>query len=335
MAQLRQRSRDLNALVARASDHLSMDPAFLEKDFWVMEVLRAATTPIAAVDSQKGTHPVRAIFKGGTSLSRAYGLIERFSEDVDLLVAFPDGVELSTNARDKVLKSIRDRVAQHLDLSGDRVVQVFSRRGEKQYVSYIYPRSRRGAVGTIKEGVLLEAGVRGGDYPTTTFPLRSLIANYAVNELGGSADDWEEFAELTVEVLGAERTLLEKVALLHDCTARFPAEKATDKLNKAGRHVYDVHRLLADGGVRTKVRELGPAGVAALWADIDQHSDADGFSYTPRPAGGFSESPLLDMSAECREVLADGYTAAMALVYGEKPSLDECLDTIRTHAGLI
>ncbi|WP_280344964.1 nucleotidyl transferase AbiEii/AbiGii toxin family protein [Nocardia neocaledoniensis] len=60
----------------------------LDKDFWATEVLRAATFPVE-VTGETDSGLLTVIFKGGTSISRVYGLIERFSEDIDRLVVFP------------------------------------------------------------------------------------------------------------------------------------------------------------------------------------------------------------------------------------------------------
>lgn len=90
MSLLRDEPDSLDALVAATGDSLRIDPAFVEKDFWVIEVLRAATSPVQVTARDGNSYDVETVFKGGTSLSRAYGLIERFSEDVDLLVSFPD-----------------------------------------------------------------------------------------------------------------------------------------------------------------------------------------------------------------------------------------------------
>jgi hypothetical protein len=82
---------DLGALLGQAADALNRPYAFLEKDFWAMEVLRVAARdrPIALRDGTTGT--VRTVFKGGTSLSRVYGLIDRFSGE-SLFSKLPPGV---------------------------------------------------------------------------------------------------------------------------------------------------------------------------------------------------------------------------------------------------
>ncbi|BBX97804.1 nucleotidyl transferase AbiEii/AbiGii toxin family protein [Mycobacterium lacus] len=135
-----------------------------------------------------------------------------------------------------------------------------------------------------------------------------------------------------MEVLAPERTLLEKLALLHDSAARSHDEKALERLVRGGRHLYDIQRLLNSEQVIAALDEIGAEGIARLSADIDKHSADAGFSHTPRPVGGYGESPLLDPLSSCRPALVRGYAQAMALVYGYRPSFDECIETIRAHS---
>lgn len=134
MARLRDDGDSLNALIASTADPLGIDAASVEKDFWVIEALRAATMPVDVIDKVRRSHAVTDLQRRA-SLSRVYSLIDRFSEDVDLLVAFPD-TDLSIGARDRVLKTIRDAVAAHLDVEGSAVA---STTGVKRNVRYPYP----------------------------------------------------------------------------------------------------------------------------------------------------------------------------------------------------
>jgi hypothetical protein len=168
MALLRNHKDDLAALTAAAAAALGIDPAFVEKDFWVIEVLRAAAAPVQVTTKDGRSYEVQVIFKGGTSLSRVFELIERFSEDVDLLISFPDR-ETSIGARDKVLKQIRDAVAAHLGTAGEPAGVTT---GVKRNIRYPYP-GRYGS-GDVTEGVLLEMGSRGGAFPTQQHYLRSI-----------------------------------------------------------------------------------------------------------------------------------------------------------------
>ena len=179
----------------------------------------------------------------------------------------------------------------------------------------------------MTQGILLEMGSRGGAHPTTQHNLRSLIADHAINNLGEDEHVWDEFEAVTVSVLAPERTLLEKLALLHDAASRYPDEEARLRLLKGGRHLYDVHRLFSSEDVLTALRTHGQDGVAALWADIDDHSRDAGFNFTPVPVNGFASSPLLDAAASCQAVARVGYASAMELVYGTQPSFDACMET--------
>jgi hypothetical protein len=76
---------------------LRVSAAIVEKDFWVTEVLRVLAAGASHDAPNDRTYPVtvRAVFKGGTSLSKAYRLIDRFSEDIDVFLdvtAMPDSL---------------------------------------------------------------------------------------------------------------------------------------------------------------------------------------------------------------------------------------------------
>ncbi|WP_063043772.1 nucleotidyl transferase AbiEii/AbiGii toxin family protein [Nocardia pseudovaccinii] len=333
---LREHPDELAALIASAAQQLGLDQSYLEKDFWAMEVLRACTFPVE-VTGQAGNGTVTVIFKGGTSLSRAYDLIERFSEDIDLLVAFPDvGAGLGT--KDKVLKGLRDAVTAHLGLPEEAIVPKEVTTGVKRNVSYLYPAQATAspaAADAIKEGVLLEMGTRGGTFPTRRHEIRSLVADFAIKHFGDTADTWAEFNQFTVEVLAPERTLFEKLAALHDGVSRAPEEKALAALQRNARHLYDIHCLLSDAQVLAALNALGTDGIAQLCADVDEHSAAAGFSHTPRPAGGFAVSPLVADEHPGRPALEVGYQRAMQLVYGAQPSMLDCLESIRANARIL
>lgn len=276
----------LAGLVQSTAEHLEIDRSFVEKDFWVTELLRAVADGDSVTDTAGSEQPVTAIFKGGTSLSRVFGIIERFSEDVDILLVFPGNT--SANARDKALKRLAERAREHLGIAFDMVKVQESTRGVKRNLQYPYP--RRHPSQHVREYLLLEMGSRGGPNPHETHTMRSMVAEYAESQLGEGSDTWAEFAPVKVQVLGPERTLLEKLALLHDLAARFPDATAEQGMRRAGRHYYDIHCLLESHRVRASLTELGPVGVAAIVNDINTRSAEAGWSYSLRPDDGFAGS---------------------------------------------
>jgi Nucleotidyl transferase AbiEii toxin, Type IV TA system len=98
---------DFEQAILRAEEHFrarGLRAAVIEKDYYVMEALRVVAT----------TAQGRVMFKGGTSLSKGWNLIQRFSEDVDIFLdpaAFNPA--LGTNAIDRELKRVRNVIAKH------------------------------------------------------------------------------------------------------------------------------------------------------------------------------------------------------------------------------
>jgi hypothetical protein len=164
-----------------------------------------------------------------------------------------------------------------------------------------------------------------------------MVAEYAEDVLGEVATTWEEFAPVTIEVLAPERTLLEKCALLHNLGVRFGRQDpaAVDHMGRAGRHYYDLARLLTDDDVRAALAALGPEGVARIAKDIDDHSAHAGWQSVPRPAGGYGDSPAFDPSAACQQAARGSFRIAMGMVYADTPTFEECLDIIRTYTQLL
>jgi hypothetical protein len=99
------------ALIGATAAVRDLDPSLIEKDYWAVEALRAVHGGFDVTVGEKTVH-VQPIFKGGTSLSKAFGLIERFSEDIDLLVPVPaaDPKDYSTKARSSLMKAATETV---------------------------------------------------------------------------------------------------------------------------------------------------------------------------------------------------------------------------------
>lgn len=74
------------------SIELGIDPSFIEKDWYAVQLL-------VLLSDLQSTRDVKKVFSGGTSLSKGYGLIKRFSEDLDFILTLPEGVSLSKGQR--------------------------------------------------------------------------------------------------------------------------------------------------------------------------------------------------------------------------------------------
>ena len=223
---------------------------------------------------------------------------------------------MTNTARHSILKRVDTDVTAHLGLAATDLAVTRSTTGVKRYTTYTYPTDTTD--GDIKEGVLLELGSRGGAQPASQYPYRSLVAEHALT-FGEDENTWEEFTPFNVWVLAPERTLLEKIAAVHDAATRID----TESLLKHGRHFYDIYQLLNNDRVHDAPQRLGPDGIVALVEDINTHSEAAGFSWSPRPEAGYADSPAFDLKHSAAETIATGYRSAQNLIHGAPVALDE------------
>jgi hypothetical protein len=300
------------ALAATVAEHVGVPADHVEKDFWVTEVLRGVVG--AATDAG-----VEVVFKGGTSLSKAFALIRRFSEDVDVLVVLPPAD--SKRACDRHLKALVGGAEAATGLTSVTVAGATSA-GTKRGARFHYRPSGLSGSG-LSDGVFLELGSRGGGLPSTRTSVSSLLAIHAAAQLAA----FPEAQPVEVRVMAPWRTLVEKLVLLH--TAHQAVEPAI--AIKGARHYYDIHQLLARPEITAGIHEHG---IALLARDVCTYSAAAAMPAAYRPTGGFAESPAFTDSPYLGAVRAAYQSQVVAqLVWpGElAPTFDDCLAAIQRH----
>ncbi|MEO7667452.1 MAG: nucleotidyl transferase AbiEii/AbiGii toxin family protein [Dehalococcoidia bacterium] len=311
---LRDSSSDLYVLCSAVSAKTGMPLAHVEKDYWVVELLRSVARPVDGG---------RVVFKGGTSLSKAFGLIHRFSEDVDILLVPQKGA--GRGKSDGMLKGIAARAG--IDMGLDPILET-STKGVKRYIRYEYAAAFTSD--NVTQGVKLEMGVRGGPEPAAPHEIRSYVAEHAIDH-GEPDNAYDEFAPVVIDVLDPARTLVEKAALLHDLASRWPetAEYIADK----GRHFYDIYCLLGDAGVQKTLAEADFTSRVA--ADRLQVSRAFGLPATERPTEGFAVSPAFDPHHTSGGAFETAYRSALSLVWGERPDHSDVLRRVAEYSELL
>lgn len=273
-------------------------------------MLRSATAPLDGV--------IHFVFKGGTSPSKAHGIIERFSEDVDLLVVS----ERTGKPLKRLLRGVADRTSDALHLDHDREAE------GQGFLNARYEYPARRQLLFLTSGVLLEMGSRGGPSPNEQLPVRSLMAGVAEKVDQALAREFADLSPFDTTVLAPERTLAEKLAFLHHRSSINDA----DSLRRGARHLYDVALLLRSDRVKDALRR---GEIVDLMIDIDARSDAAKWSYTPRPEGGFAASPAFGSDPVMTDALRGGYDTLTSLVWGTLPTFDEAIDVVRSSRVLI
>lgn len=206
-------------LVLRTSEYLGVKAEIVEKDYFVTLFLKR----IAAVMPD-------IVFKGGTSLSKCYHIIKRFSEDIDLNL---QSEKKPSESKRKQLKTNITQIISELEFELTNADAIKSRRDYNRYI-IDYPSSLSASY--LKEQLIVETAIYQRAYPTKVMSADSLIYQY-LHENGYDAFikqyDLEPF---TLNVQTAERTLLDKLFALADYYL-------LNSTTEHSRHIYDIYKL--------------------------------------------------------------------------------------------
>ena len=315
------------ALCEEAGQLLGLDASSVEKDFWVCWMLRE----LFALPGI-GQH---LTFKGGTSLSKGWRLIERFSEDIDVVIdrtflgfggdrspekaaSNKQRMQRLEDLRTACRRDIRETLAPALAARIGRVLSANSWRVEDdpddadgQTLLFTYPAGVRGG-GYVRPVVKIELGARSDTDPSATPQIVPYIAEALPDHLGDS--------KFEVRTLAPERTFLEKVSLLHEETFRAGGEGPPARLS---RHYYDLWCLIRAG---IADRALADSG---LFARVVAHRKI--FFRRSREAQESLRPGSLRLlpSEERRRAWKQDYDAMRdTMFFGEAPEFDQILSVV-------
>lgn len=210
------------------ADIMNIDPVLIEKDYWVTYALNTIFNHEIGKD---------IVFKGGTSLSKCFGMVERFSEDIDLIVLRKE------NETDSKLKSKLKAISKRIDLilPEIEIENISKKMGMNRKTAHTYEKIFKGNFGQIRDVIILESTWLGHHEPFTFKAVQSFIGQMMLK------NDQAEYAiqyglmPFEVRVLEPIRTLCEKIMSL----VRFSyTQDPIDDLKQKIRHTYDLHQLL-------------------------------------------------------------------------------------------
>lgn len=285
-------------------------PIYVEKDYWVTYVLHLIFHDAIGTET---------IFKGGTALSKCFGLIERFSEDIDLVVLKRDG-EGGNQLKNK-LKRITNLVSTKLTEVDEEGIT--HKVGMLRKIAYSYPKTFTGRFGQVRENIIVEATWLGRYEPYHTTPISSYI--FTMMEAAGQHQIAEEYDLLPfeVQVLHVNRTICEKIMSL--VRFSYGEDPITDLQNKI-RHTYDLHQLLKVSDINNFFESAAFEEMLSIVGQDDVASFRNNNEWLvnhPKDAKIFSET-----EATWKE-LENTYTNDFVnLVYGKLPTSEEVLGSL-------
>ena len=299
------------AILATAQ-RLQMAEIYVEKDYWVTAAL------YQIFHSNVGPFTV---FKGGTALSKAHRLIERFSEDLDLVViAKPHD---SSNQLKSKLKAITSAVAELLPEV--EIVGITNKKGMIRKTAHGYEKmGLSGIYGQISETIILEATWLGTSEPHIPLPICSYITEMMVATGQEKLVQQYTLVPFTVQVLSKERTFCEKIMSL----ARFSLTETpyTDLANKI-RHIYDLHMMLKNIEIRQFIAKPDFDRMLVQVGADDMASFKNNNAWLARHPG--STIIFDDPAATWQQIRSPYQTTFKSLVTGTLPVEEELVRSLQ------
>lgn len=301
-----------NDAILATAQQKGIPEIYIEKDYWVTLALNRIFT----ADIGK-----EAVFKGGTALSKCYNIIERFSEDIDMVI-LRNNTETGNQLKAKI-KKISNIVAKTLpEIEVDGIT---NKMGMIRKTAHSYQKIFEGGFGQVRDIIIVESTWLGSFEPYTKATVSSFVAEMM------KANNQEELIEeyklnpFEVQVLSLERTLCEKIMSL----MRFSFTNDTiTNLNNKIRHVYDIDKLLDDKEVNTFFNSPEFDKLLLIVANDDIISFKNNNSWLENhPATAMIYADIENTWSQMRNTYN---TTFKELVYGELPTEEKMTRTLKT-----
>ena len=297
----------LDRLCDGASQHYDLESSLIEQDYWLvrslfawMEAAGGSDLPRPYLPPWKSASAGRVLFAGGTSLSAAWRIAPRWSEDIDLIV------DPIPNLAFKKIRSACKRNAIQTSSSIGATCQVL----EQGPRHFFFRNVRSGAA----KGPRMDVAFRRlADVWVANRPVTSLIGRIADQDV---RDRFPELGGFAVPTVGPGLTMTDKLL----AQTRVAASGDLKQIRDRSRDLYDLacialERSRFEGNIGRDTRRL-------LHISESQRAPED----PPRPADGFASLRTFDPSTLEYEALAEGYETVLSrMIWGDKIPLDEAI----------
>jgi len=299
-----------DAIIA-ASQLKGIAEIYIEKDYWVSLAL------YSIFSNEIGKS---CIFKGGTALLKCNHLIDRFSEDIDI-VLIKQGDESSNQLKNKLKKitKVVGEVIPEIEING-----ITNKKGMIRKTAHNYPKIFEGLFGQIRDNLIVEATWLGSFEPFEKGKVNSLIYEMTIETNQQQIADEYGLNPFEVNVLSPTRTFCEKIMSL----VRFSyTNNPIEDLNNKIRHIYDLNQMLKNDEIEQFFNTIEFEELLTQVADDDLLSFKAGNEW-------LQNHPVEAMIFKENENVWDKlrmtyFTTFNKLVYGELPNDAEVLKTLK------
>ena len=296
--------------IQATAQYIGIPEVYVEKDYWVsLALLEIFSSDISGL----------VVFKGGTCLSKCHNLIQRFSEDIDLVIIPVEGEATNQfSKRMKMVSKIVDKVLPEKHIEG-----YTNKRGNIRKTVHQFDRVFDDDLGQVVEHLVLEASLLGNSEPFTIQEIGSYIQDFMIH--AGTEDLLEKYDmhSFKVQALSVERTLCEKIMSL----VRFSQVEDRDViLPSKVRHIYDLHCMLKNEGI---LSFFNNDDFLKMIIKVGK-DDFIGYKNNNEWLKNHPASAVIYHSPEkvWPHIMAAYQGSFSQMVYGEMPSGSELIDTI-------
>lgn len=217
--------------IEKTSKYFRIGPSLIEKDYFVTLVLEEINKRVPGL-----------LFKGGTSLSKCFKIIDRFSEDIDLTL---DNEHFTIGQRRKVKYTIID-ICDELGLS---LLNVDETRSRREYNNYVINYPIKYSSKYLTQYLRVEMVFIQKAYPSEIKKVDSIIGEYLRATNNVEIIDKYEMYPFDIQVQSLERTLIDKVFAICDYMER-------NITSGNSRHIYDIYKILPKVKLDENLKEL-------------------------------------------------------------------------------
>lgn len=241
-------------VIDKTAEHLHINSRFIEKDYWVTYALKNLS------DSEFKN---QLVFKGGTSLSKAFKLISRFSEDIDL--AFYTKDEITSNQIKRRIKQAEECITKDFEYIPNHPEESKGSQFRKTY--HKYPTITKGAWGSISPHILLEINNFTIPEPKVSINIQTLISDFLETEKHQNLIANYGLCSFPIQVLNVERTIAEKIMSLVRASSQ---DNSTINLRSKIRHIYDLCMIMRNDDYKQHFEKDGLLNMLNIVIEADK-----------------------------------------------------------------
>lgn len=224
-------NNSFTAAIQATSNKLNILPVFVEKDYWITLVLKRLS---------ESKYNDSVVFKGGTSLSKGYKLIDRFSEDIDIAVI--NIPEMTGNKVKTLIRNVEKDISTDLTEISDSPLSSKGSRFRKSVFTYPKTGDER-FYQSISDKLIIEINSFANPFPYEKRNINSIISlSLALNNQNDLIKKYN-LMPFSINVLDKKQTLIEKiVSLIRSSFGNDPVKGISERI----RHFYDLYFLYND-----------------------------------------------------------------------------------------